>query len=107
MHRIKRTQNYSKNYFLSLIINHVRVNYAVQDFSLIPRLAISLFLLLSIPLYPLPPGDKCDLIDESPTESESVVVTPITPRRRRQQALSSRLAEINQELLLDQNHSPS
>lgn len=46
-------------------------------------------------------GDKYDLIDtSSPTES----VTPlsnITPRRRNQPPLSSRLAELNEEFLLD------
>lgn len=43
-------------------------------------------------------GDKYDLIDtSSPTES----VTPITPRRRTQPPLSSRLAELNEEFLLD------
>lgn len=43
-------------------------------------------------------GDKLDLIDtSSPTES----VTPITPRRRTQPPLSSRLAELNEEFLLD------
>jgi hypothetical protein len=43
-------------------------------------------------------GDKYDLIDttESPTES----VTP-TPRRRNQPPLSSRLTDLNEELLLD------
>lgn len=43
-------------------------------------------------------GDKYDLIDttESPTES----VTP-TPRRRAQPPLSSRLADLNEEFLLD------
>lgn len=49
----------------------------------------------------LPPryrlGDKHDLIDtSSPPES----VTPFTPRRRNQQALSTRVAELNEELLL-------
>lgn len=49
-------------------------------------------------------GDKYDLIDttESPTES----LTPITPRRRAQPPLSSRLAELNEEFLLD-NESTS
>lgn len=45
-------------------------------------------------------GDKYDLIDNdtsSPTES----ITPITPRRRTQPPLSSRLADLNEELLLD------
>lgn len=43
-------------------------------------------------------GDKCDLIDtSSPTES----VTPISPRRRTQQLLSSRLAELNEEFFID------
>jgi hypothetical protein len=44
-------------------------------------------------------GDKYDLVDtttDSPTES----VTP-TPRRRAQPPLSSRLAELNEEFLLD------
>ncbi|KAL7050588.1 hypothetical protein ACKWTF_004135 [Chironomus riparius] len=47
-------------------------------------------------------GDKYDLIDSS-SPTESVVVTPITPRRRRQQQqpLSTRLTELNEELLLD------
>lgn len=45
-------------------------------------------------------GDKYDLIDTSPTESESIA--PMTPRRRRQQQppLSSRLAELNEEFLI-------
>lgn len=42
-------------------------------------------------------GDKHDLID---TSSSPESVTPFTPRRRNQQALSARVAELNEELLL-------
>lgn len=38
-----------------------------------------------------------DIDTSSPSES----VTPITPRRRAQPLLSSRLAELNEEFLLD------
>lgn len=58
-----------------------------------------------LPFFILLPntGDKYDLIDSS-SPTESVVVTPITPRRRRQPPLSSRLAELNEELLLDDHN---
>lgn len=43
-------------------------------------------------------GDKYDLIDtSSPPES----VTPFIQRRRTQQPLSTRIAELNEELLLE------
>lgn len=57
---------------------------------------------LSTCLSPFPSiGDKYDLIDSS-SPTESVVVTPIARRgRRHQPPLSSRLAELNEEYLLD------
>lgn len=58
----------------------------------------------SLPHYRL--GDKYDLINaSSPTESPKSASTSVTPIQRRRNHLSSRLAELNEEFLLENESS--